>query len=117
MNLFLRHILFVAVLLFAACKKEPLPSEEPGNPVFKFSGELDGIPVNFNAGDNEYYMYSSFYQDMNNIYVYKADLKQQTCVSNCSYGLTVLINDTKVSATNADMDVNRAVQVGPYVLN
>lgn len=90
-------LLFFA-LIFNSCKKKPLPpdEEEPAT-VFYFKADIGGVKVVMDAGLNSYFMRSSYYQDSNSVYVFKSELKQKECNDNCRYGLTVLINDYKVS--------------------
>lgn len=115
MNYRILYILVLLTLLATGCKKTPLPEEEPADPVFFLSGKLDGIDVNFQAGNSAYYMNASYYQDASNMYVFKGDLKQN-CTQGCGYGLTVLINDYKISEPNGPMNIDSAIHKGVYRL-
>jgi hypothetical protein len=105
--------------LFAGCKKNNLPPSEENSsePVFYVKAEINGIPTQVQAGVNNYFMYSSHYQQPNDVYVYKAELKQTSCNGPCSYGVTILINDFKVSGTNAPMIPDSGLHAGHYDFN
>jgi len=105
------------VLMITACKKKDLPPDESsngGSPVFYVRGEVSGFPINLQAGANNYYMTSSYYQDTTNVYVYKAEMKKKDCPSNCGYALTILINDSQVSAPSGSMSVSSGLKPGSY---
>lgn len=108
------YLLTFCGLLFA-CKKEPLPkSDETDSPVFYAKCNVNGLPVKIEAGVNDYFMNSSYSQDENNLYVYKGEIKQNTCTSNCGFAIAILINDFKYSEVDAQMDVSRAIKAGTY---
>ena len=58
-----------------SCRKKEYPAPSTGNPVFYFDGTINGNPMNIKAGINDYYMYSSFVQDVNRVYNFQGDLK------------------------------------------
>lgn len=109
-------VLFIA-LIFTACNKKSLPpkDEEP-EPVFYFKCDIGGYPVDIDAGVNAYYMKSAYYLDSNNVYVFKGELKQKECTDNCGFGLTVLINDYKVSGNN-NMCIDSTLMPTTYQFN
>lgn len=86
--------------LFFTCKKKELPvDEELNNPQFYFSGRINGTQYDFTAGQNNYYMYSSYSQNANNLYEFSGNLKQENC-TNCINSIEIIINDHRLSATN-----------------
>lgn len=112
--------LFCILLIFAAfisCRKKdyPQPGTSSGTPVFYFNGTIAGNPVSFQAGTNNYYMYSSFVQDANNVYNFMGTLRQFNC-SNCSNRLQIQINDFQPSAVNAPAVINTSLSPGYYSL-
>jgi hypothetical protein len=104
--------------LLYACEKKPLPEQlENNKPEFYLDALVAGEKVYLGAGEENYFMYSSYYHDTNQVFVLKADLRQSNCNTNCGYALTVLINDSKTSAANELIDINTALQTRPYVYN
>lgn len=107
------------LLIIASCKKNPLPNEEEsGDPVFYIKADVESVPLNIQAGKDDYYMYSSHYQQSNGVYVYKGELKPKTASNGVgNYGISILINDFKVSAQNASMMPDSGLHAGNYVFN
>lgn len=105
--------LLIFITLFSACKKRDLPVDISGEPVFYAQCEIEGKPIRVEAGSNDYSMNATYYMDSNNVYVYRADLKQKNCGNACGYGLSVLFND--VSVTNAARNADSALKTGVYV--
>jgi hypothetical protein len=62
-------------------------------------------------------MYSSHFQNTNNVYVYKAELKQKSCGSGCGYNIAIMFNDYKVSAVNDPMYPDSGLFIGKYGFN
>ncbi len=108
---------FFFAFVFFSCEKKMLPIEESGTPVFYFKGEVDGTPVNLEAGNLDYYMNSSHYQDTTGVYVFKGNLKKDNCDSTCDYALTILINDEKTTQKGQTPDVSNALRIGEYLFN
>lgn len=106
--------LFVFLLLFFQCEKKPLPESTPDQPDFYFMAKINGEEVKTIAGENGYYMRSSHYLDTNKVYVMKAELAQTSCNGNCGYGISILINDKKMSQTGESINVSSALQNGHY---
>lgn len=111
------YIALIVTLLFVGCKKNNLPPTDSAEPVFYIKGDINGVPVSLQAGVNNYFMYASHYQDGNNVYVYKGELKQSVCNGSCNYGITILINDSKVSQPNALMHPDSGLYKGKYQFN
>jgi hypothetical protein len=109
--------LLVAVVFLSCNKKKPLPQEEVTEPVFYVSCNVQGKALKLEAGANDYYMNSSYYQDSANVYVYKGDLKQTNCSNGCGYSLTFLIRSQQASTAGGPMNVNDALRPGPYLLS
>lgn len=110
----LNYILLFSLLIFVSCKKKEYPvSSIEGTPVFNCSMNVNGTPTSFEAGVNNYYMYSSFQQDSNSVYGFMAGLKQTGC-SNCPNSIQIQINDCKVRAANAQTQIDSALIPGNY---
>ncbi|MES2678304.1 MAG: hypothetical protein V4635_00400 [Bacteroidota bacterium] len=112
------YTLLTCVML-SSCKKNELPKneEEAGTPVFYFKCNVNGVPMKIEAGKNTYAMQASHFQDKNNLYVYESQLKQATCSGNCSYAMSVQINDVMLRELNAAQEVNSALSVGIHPYN
>lgn len=107
-------LFFILLITFSACrKKEALPVEESGEPVFYVKGKLNGNDFEVKAGDEGYYMHTSVYQDERNIFVFRGDLNSD-CSSACGYSLSVMLNDTKVSLPGASVVADSAFVPGRY---
>ncbi len=108
------YIILLLLSLGVSCKKKTYPvSVEENGAVFYFKGDIDGSPVYFSAGTDNYYMYSSFLQDVNGVYNFSGDLTKAGC-SNCASGLQVRINDFKISARGANAVIDSSLKPGRY---
>jgi PKD repeat protein len=105
------------LLLTTGCKKEITedpPSADFSVPVFYFNGTINSAPVNFQAGVNDYYMYSYFKQDMGNgLYSFFGNIRQVNC-TNCINHLTFKIYDSKLSAIGAAAIIDSTLVPKPY---
>jgi len=110
-------VLLGLLSLLYSCAKKPLPEAENNTPDFYVDAVVNGEHIYFGAGENDYYMNSSYYLDTNMVYVLKADLSQTTCKGNCGYALSILINDKRASSFADPLDVNNALHTGTYIYN
>lgn len=69
----------LSFLGLTACKQEELPDPTSDEPVFQASGTIDGQPHTIQAGEDDYYMHTSFSSDSNNLYQLTGHLKQVDC--------------------------------------
>ncbi|MEO6302247.1 MAG: PKD domain-containing protein [Bacteroidia bacterium] len=114
MKLFNYCILFLLILASMSCRKKEYPeSTTEGAPIFSCSMNINGAPTSFEAGINNYYMYSSFQQDSNNVYGFTADIKQSNC-TNCPSSIQIQINDFKVMPSNAPAQIDSSLLPGNY---
>ena len=104
------------IFVFSSCKKkQELPQPEITDPHFYVNCDMDGQALNIVAGDDNYYMNSSWFrQDSTNINVYKANLAKQT---GSGYQVTILIDDTKYTAANGAMYPDSALTIGAHLYN
>lgn len=68
------------------------------------------MPTTLTAGLNDYYMYSSFSQDANNVYGFVGNLKKTTS----STGIQIQINDYKTTAVNGYAQIDTSLTVADY---
>jgi|SRR6185312_5495961 len=102
-----KQLVLLCLFAFAliTCKKEILqPGNTVGTPTFYFNGTVNGTAVNLTAGINDYYMYSSYTQDANNVYNFTANLHPTNC-SNCPNSIQFIINDNNTSSNGASVAV------------
>jgi hypothetical protein len=112
-------LFFSTFILFSSCNKKPLPETEgiQNDPSFYLKCNVNGAPINIQAGKVNYYMYSSNLKDTSNVIVYKGMFKQKDCGAGCGYSIAFLINDYKVSLGNASTYVDSGLYVGTYQFN
>ncbi|PBQ34468.1 hypothetical protein CNR22_22700 [Sphingobacteriaceae bacterium] len=109
--------LSVLFLLFvASCKKQKdLPEPEINDPHFYVNCTMDGQPFNIAAGDDDYYMNtSSYFQDSDHVYVYKANLARQ---NSSGYQVTILFNETQETTVYNPMKVDSTLVKGKLLYN
>ncbi len=107
-------IIFCSILLIGinSCKKEePTPVSAP--PVFYFTGTVDGDPISLHAGVDNYYMYSYFNQDANNVFNFVGYLNVYNCTS-CGKMLQVKIDDFQASPLNGNAAIETSLAPGNY---
>jgi len=99
------------ILFVFGCKKEHVPASTTGTPEFYFNGTVAGTAISLDAGVNNYYMYSSYVQDTNNVYNFIGDLRQTTSSPN---SIQIQILNYRVSAPNASVNIDSALFTGIY---
>jgi hypothetical protein len=110
-----RTLLYLSLAIVAVgCKKDPLPAPKDDSPVFSFKGYADGLLIDKQAGNDNYYMHASHDQDTSGLYVYQGEIKKEC---KCDYSLKIRINDVMLSAMGAQMKPDNALHTGPYLLN
>jgi PKD repeat protein len=110
----LKHIIFVFLLAgIFSCEKKKYPENVVENDaVFFIKGTADYNPLTIVAGENDYYMYSSFIRQPGNIYEHHALFKQTNCVQ-CRNSLEVIINDAR-PALGEPYNVDSALKARTY---
>jgi hypothetical protein len=61
--------MYLLVLVFLACKKEPLPETSIADPVFFVEGSIAGRPLSIQAGVDDYYLNTAYSKDAQQVYV------------------------------------------------
>lgn len=117
MNILKKITLFICIcILFVTCKKETLaPGTTEGQPVFSFSGNINGNALNWQAGVNNYYMYSSFGLDSlpNNkvVYSFNGTLQNTTTTKN---SLQIIIHDDTIVQRGSSSNISKSVVPAQY---
>jgi hypothetical protein len=102
------------ILLIAACQKRELPIDNIGDPEFFVKCNIGTDSLVLEAGNNGYFMDASCYQNLSKMFVYKADLIQQTgCPGICGYEVTVLLYDSKPTWPGGVSNADSALFLGP----
>src|SRR5688572_17423416 len=91
----------ILLVLLAGCNKKPLPEAAPEPPVFYASAVVDGQQVTLEAGNNDYYMYSSNERDSSNVRYFNAELKKAGCSTPCASQLRFRIEEDKPAQMGA----------------
>lgn len=104
------------LLVISSCKKQnDLPEPEVNDPHFYVNCTMDGQPLNIQAGNDDYYMNaSSYYQDSDRVFVYKANLAKQ---SSAGYQVTILFNETEATKPSNAMKVDSTLVIGKKIYN
>ena len=106
--------LLILLLVLGACKKTELPPTVEEDPVFSFTGNLDNQSLDFVAGEEDYYLFTSFRKDDNNVYSFMGRFeKTMDCESDCKEILEFEIRDIGVDS-GADVMPDRSLGVGSY---
>ena len=102
----------------SACSKKKLPAEPNQDPVFYLKGDIDGKAINFEAGNLNYFMKTSFDWDTTNVCVFKGDLSEQSCNKGCAgYGIKFFLNDSKITTPNTGANLGSVLRIGEYIFN
>jgi hypothetical protein len=110
----LYSLAFVAAL-FSCQKQKDLPAPVITEPRFYVNCEMDGQVLDLEAGNEAYYMNSSwYYQDSNSMFVYKANLAKQI---GSGYQITILINDIPSSSSSAFMKPDSTLFLGSHLFD
>lgn len=105
--------LFFVAILGITCKKEHLPTETnaTGSPVFFCTATINGNPINYQSGINNYYAYSSYTQDSNNVYNFTGSVAP---VSGTGNSIKFVINNYESSASGASAVIDSSLTTTNY---
>lgn len=105
------YILLLILFTFIAvsCKKTP-PIEETNTStpvVFAVTGACLGFNIDYQAGENDYYMYSNYKQYNASPYNFISVLRQNHCGTICPYSVGIEL--TANTNGTANFDVNQSI--------
>lgn len=89
----MRVLIFLLVLVFAACSKLDIEPDNLGDPVFYISGEVDGESVHITAGQDGYYQSTGFYANTIGQLELSGKLSVPGCTNDCFPGLEIILKD------------------------
>lgn len=98
------------MLLVQSCKREELPDNSTDNAVFGIEGLINGQERKFTAGENDYYMHSSYDRDANNLLHFKGALKPIGCTDCRDFFEVAISNYT----TSTSYDIDQAITTKNY---
>ncbi|MCB0520863.1 MAG: hypothetical protein H6577_21225 [Lewinellaceae bacterium] len=95
----MKRILFYKILIIAtviaSCKKIDLPDPVDGPIVFSAAVQVNGTAKKWEAGVDDYYMFSEFQRDNYDVYEFSGRFQQENCAGQCGEILTIRIRDLK----------------------
>jgi hypothetical protein len=92
------------------CKDQNHAVEDPETPVFSLSGLANTIPLRLDAGVNNYYLYTTFSKEANNVYVFGGQLRPKDCAA-CGPSLAISFRNY---TTSTSFPIDSAIVVGDY---
>jgi PKD repeat protein len=109
-------IFFTFFIALASCKKKEYPNNTiTGTPEFYVKASVDGQPIMFQAGAFDYYMYSSYDQNVDGVYSFIANVKQKSCTgNNCPGSIKIELFDDQSSTQNGTSNINASIKPGGY---
>ncbi|MBL7933661.1 MAG: PKD domain-containing protein [Bacteroidia bacterium] len=115
MKLLTYSLIFALLITSLSCKKKEYPEDVviTNAPVYYSRLKVNDLPLTLQAGIDDYYMYSSYKQDSNNVYGFIGELKKSTC-DNCTNSLKIQINDYKTSVFNSPVIADSSFKMGKY---
>ena len=92
---------FILIMLVGslACNEIDIPEPKEEEPTFHFTfSEDSGLPIDFTAGREDYFMYTSYQEDNQKVLVFSGEFRHKDCSSNCpnSIGFQVRNNSRGV---------------------
>jgi PKD repeat protein len=105
----------LAMLLVISCTKKKYPENIIENePVFYASATIGGTSYRYSAGINSYAMYASYAQDSSGVYNLIGEIKQKGCGAGCPGSIRFQVNDFKISAVSAPVEITNSIKVQQY---
>ena len=101
-------------LSFFACKKVDTPPPFTEDPLFSIMGNLAGEPLNIQAGEDNYYLFSGHQKNAQNIIEYTATFAKLDCLNECQDTFRIKIRGNEIVAQNAG-NIDNALFVGNYL--
>lgn len=109
-------IFFILLIsLIYSCKKKDLPAQESQDPVFFIDCEIDGVAQRIEAGNENYFMNTSWNIDSNSFYTICGNLSQLPSGNPNNIEISVLLNYPL--PLNKTVSVDSVLQLGPHKLN
>lgn len=98
---------------FWGCQKKPYPETIINTgAVFYFEGLVNGQRVRFDAGRDDYYMYSSHSMNQSQLYRFSASLRKNVC-KNCGDGFDFYLNGDHIPSSGSPVLTDTTFAAGP----
>lgn len=101
------------ILLLASCKEPPLPPIVEGDPFFTLPIIVDGTELKLTAGLNDYYLFTSFNQDNQDIYRLEGNMRPVDCPT-CGPQLRIVFRDVQQRSDGSKPVINEVLQGKMY---
>lgn len=101
----------LTIWLLPSCHKTDEPQVTEPEPVFYIKADIYSDSLDIKAGKNNYYMYSSYSLDSNDVFNFSGEFKQTDC-SDCRNTLKISFDNYKVDATPAS-----AIDAGSFPIS
>ncbi|GJM34603.1 MAG: hypothetical protein DHS20C18_36040 [Saprospiraceae bacterium] len=108
----MKRLMTLILLCFVACKKVDIPPVNNGDPVFIVAATLEGDDLNLTAGENDYYLYTTYERDTQGVLSMIGTLRPENCID-CGPYLKMIIREL-VASTTSSFDINDALPLGTY---
>jgi hypothetical protein len=103
--------LVLAIISFSQCDKIDVPDPVADSPVFTLSMQVNGSAQEYAAGENDYYMFSAFEKDANDIHTFIGALAEENCNQDCARSIRFEFRDFQ-SVVSGAVDIDNALQTG-----
>jgi len=109
------NILFcLLILFFSNCKKVETPPTSIGTPIFNLQAELNETALNLEAGNNDYFLFTDYDQDENDVHTFIATFAKIDCLDECQDTFRVKIRDFQAVNSN-QVDIQTALSQPEYL--
>ena len=107
-------MLCVVLLNSISCAKKKYPESIIENqPVYYSKFDINGVPMEFKAGENEVYMYADVTKDTADVNEYNSTLRRSNC-NGCGPSLKFVLRDYKATSGSETSKIDSTVRVGRY---
>jgi len=99
-------LLLCASLLILGCKKDfiEVPVTTDGTPVFTLNSQVAGDAFTIVAGDDNYYMYTDWTKDADDVHTFVGRFAEEDCSTNCQASIQFEIRDITPTNNNPQVD-------------
>lgn len=109
-------VAFIGFLTLASCQEIEEPELTSNEVVFYLNGDVDGNSFLIQAGEEDYFMHTSYSQDSVDVYEFYGRLTSTNCNGNevCP-GIGISFRDNQTSSTNGTSNIEASVTPKNYL--